>query len=204
MSLKQLFCGLVAVTFLCTSCGTARATSVEPPPFVAKQERFELGGIDTMEVLNAMMWMDAQIEKGAKSVHIKIHSPGGSVFAGLALMKKIEGLGVPVHCTVDAAAFSMAFVTLQSCTTRTMTKRSMLMLHQASANGEMAGGEQEYRNAAEFLRVINRSMIEHCAARMKMDADKLEAMVSGGRELWLTAAEALKMNAVDYVANSAL
>jgi len=202
MSLKKLFCGLVAVTFLCSSCGTARANAPDASAAVKEEFRYELGEIGGLSTLMALSWLDAAKAKGAKAVHLKIHSPGGSVFAGLALMQKVEALGIPVHCTVDAAAFSMAFVLLQSCTTRAMTKRSMLMMHTSSANGEMSGGEEDYRNAAEFLRVINRSMVEHCAARMGMDPDKLEAMISGGKELWLDHRQALKLGAVDTVVPS--
>jgi len=150
-------------------------------------------------LMETQAYLSAAKDRGDKSVVLRINSPGGSVFAGFAIVHAIEELGIPVHCTVDGMAASAAFVVLQACSTRTASKRSMLMIHKASARGEFGGGEDEFRNTADFLRVINAAMVAHCAGRMGMTDADFDAKIAGAREWWLTPSEALAARALDTV-----
>lgn len=132
--------------------------------------------------------------KGRRVV-IEIDSPGGSVFAAIRLQKAIERHDKAVMCVVDGLAASAAFVTLQACTSRYATARSMLMAHTASLGTK--GQEHDLRNGAEALRVVNWGMIEFCARRMGMAHEAFESHVANGAEWYLSQADGLTFKALD-------
>lgn len=130
-----------------------------------------------------------------RRVALEIDSPGGSVFAAIKLQKAIERHDRPVLCVVDGLAASAAFVTLQSCTSRYATARSMLMAHTASLGTK--GREQDLKNGAEALRVVNWGMIQFCADRMGLSHAEFESHVAGGAEWYLSQEDGLKFHALD-------
>lgn len=154
------------------------------------------GVISDNAVSDAIAWLTSRSSE--KEVTIEINSPGGSVFAGFELAKAIETKGPKVKCIVDGLGASMAFYILQSCQVREMTKRSVLMVHQPSSGMDGSGDADEYQDAADFLRSLTRAMLEHCAARMKISADALEARVAH-RSWYMDYREALLSGAVDTV-----
>ena len=170
--LKHLVSLAVGCAIFLAGCGTAKAYAapatkadvIEARDAAASPEPLVLGAIDGMSVMFLMSEMDDAKKAGAKSLTIKINSPGGSVFAGFALSQKIEELGIPVHCAVDGAVASMAVYVLESCATRTMTKRSFMMLHGPAVSGA-DGDETDLRNTAEFLRVLESAYVNHIAGR---------------------------------------
>lgn len=135
-----------------------------------------------------------------RRVVVEINSPGGSVFAALEIQKVIERHGKPVTCVVDGLAASAAFVTLQSCTTRYATDRSILMAHHASTT--VQGQEQDMKNGLARLRAVDLAMAARCAHRMGLTSAEFESHVSDGREWWLSQEDALATHALDGAAVS--
>lgn len=135
-----------------------------------------------------------------RAVVIEFDSPGGSVFAAIRLQKAIERHDKAVFCVVDGLAASAAFMTLQSCTSRHATDRSVLMAHEASLKA--AGQEQEMRNSAAALRAVNWGMAERCAKRMGISHAEFESHVSNGQEWYLSQADGLRHHALDGPAES--
>lgn len=131
-----------------------------------------------------------------RPVVVEVNSPGGSVFGALEIQKAIERHPHAVVCLVDGIAASAAFTTLQACDVRLMTNRSILMVHHASipANGQV----EQHDNAAAALRALDRGMILHCAKRMGMVPEDLEAKIAGGKEWWMGLEEAVLVHAVDF------
>jgi|GEM_PF-4966917 len=207
--LKHLVSFAVGCSVFLSGCGTAKAyatpaTTVEviesrdaghTPP----SQPFVLEEINAFSIEALIEELDSAVKAGAKSITLKINSPGGSVFAGFELVRKMEELGVPVHCKVDGAVASMAVYVLESCTTRTMTKRSFMMLHGPGAYGEMGGQAHEFANMAEFLRILQAAYVAHIADRVGVDPAVIQAKIDGGREWWLTPQEALAAKLIDAV-----
>ncbi len=135
-----------------------------------------------------------------RRVALMINSPGGSLFAAQKIQKAIEAHDKPVLCVVDGMAASAAFVTLQSCTSRYMTSRSVMMAHHASLTCK--GQHQELENCGEALRVVDEGMSRFCAKRMGMSYEEFDAHVSAGREWWFGLADGLKFHALDGEADS--
>lgn len=136
--------------------------------------------------------------KGFKGFILELNTPGGEVYSGFLLTKAIEEAGVPVHCLVDGKAMSMGYYLLQSCTTRNMTKRSVLMIHGPSMSGSIDGNTNELQELTDNLSSLNKAMIEHCVARMKISRKELADRIST-RAWFLNWEEALKVGAVDKI-----
>lgn len=136
---------------------------------------------------------------GAKTMVLVINSEGGEYDAGFLLSRFLENFMVPTMCVVDGMAASMASYILQSCDARSMTKRSMLMIHEPSWS--MEGGEQRFRNAAEALRALTSAMVEHYARRMGAPTLEVSRRIAGGREWWMDWKQSQQANMVDAVLN---
>lgn len=201
---------LCLVSISCQTRHPARRTEIDwlqqgqlaPPPLTpvtAMPRPFVLGPVNPVSFMMLADYLDNAGKANAAAVTIHINSPGGSVISALAIMQAIENAGRPVHCIVDGMAASAAFVILQACTTRVGSKRSLLMIHEASVSGEIGGGVNEFINVIEFLRVINATMVTHCAARMGLSEAAFAEKISGGKEYWLTAKEALTAHALDSI-----
>lgn len=130
-----------------------------------------------------------------RAVVIEINSPGGNVFAALEVQKAIERHPHLTYCVVDGMAASAAFVTLQSCSVRLMTDRSVLMAHEAA--GACGGQPRDVDNCSAALRAVDRALALHCAKRMGMSPDEYMSHTSGGKEWWLGLEAARAFNAVD-------
>lgn len=171
----------------------------EPPPASCPENRTipMLGPIDDESADVFVRTLGAC--KG-KRVVVEINSPGGSLFAAMEMQKAIERHDSAVFCVVDGMAASAAFVTLQSCTSRYATARSLLMAHHASLTCQ--GQEQEMKNCGEALRAIDEGLSAHCAKRMEMSRGDFESHVSGGREWYMSLFDGLKFKALDGEAES--
>lgn len=210
--MKRILFALLLCCCCVTTSGDAHPTQLEPKNQALEDLMNDLqamalcpadGHLVLDTVINSIS-ADLLVSKikacKGKRIVLEINSPGGSVFAALEIQKAIERHDRPVFCVVDGLAASAAFVTLQSCTSRYATDRAVLMAHAPSLTTE--GQQTEIENSAEALRVINWGMVEHCAKRMGMAHDDFERRVTGGREWYLSQADALQFKAIDGPAES--
>jgi ATP-dependent Clp protease protease subunit len=138
----------------------------------------------------------------ADTIILEINSPGGEVNAGFELARDIEDSEVPVICVVDFEAASMAAYILESCKVRIMTKRSSLMIHEPAVNGQMSGGQTNWRNVADWMKATTKGMAEHFAARLNVTVPEILERIKGGAMWWMDWEEAVKFDAVDVVVNN--
>lgn len=101
----------------------------------------EIKDIDLDNVLPVVEKVDELVAAGEKTILFKIHSGGGQIGLGIALINHIEDLkkkeGLRVQCVVDWYAMSMAYTILQGvCDDRFMTKRAILLAHNGSGGAE--------------------------------------------------------------------
>lgn len=66
---------------------------------------------------------------GAKAVMLELNSPGGDPAAGHEMTRAIEMSPIRVVCVADGIVASAAMYIYQSCDTRYMTKRTILVTH---------------------------------------------------------------------------
>lgn len=162
--------------------------------------------VDDDTVADAIRKIAWANEDGAYGIVLNIDSPGGSVSAGMKLMRAIEESDAPVVCIVDTAAYSMGFYILQSCDVRSTTTRGRLMIHRAFYSGLFFGGragEAEIMNLYNNLHTLNEQFIENTVRRSLVTRKELEEKIQDSREWWVVSKEALEKGFVDRIDKNA-
>lgn len=157
-----------------------------------------IGDVTDESVTPLILAIGAQ---GVDGFILEINSGGGSVDAGFALVKAMENSMAPIHCIVDGEAQSMAFYILQSCTTRSMTKRSFLMIHNPSVYGRMGGNALTFQELAERLLALQNAMMEQYLAKMNITKKELQDKILT-KNWYLGWEEASSTNAIDFALTS--
>lgn len=193
----------VALALSCTHTPNIRADLESLPerkdsgPKVAVTDRITFSSaVDAESVEVFMLELDAHIKSGGKVIVVELDTPGGSVAAGVDMGKAIEKSPIPVICVVDGMAASMGLYILQSCDIRVMTRRSLLMGHEPSANAY--GQSDKLHELAALLQRLNRAMAAHITAKTILTVDMYLEKIAGGKEMWLTADEADSQMFVDF------
>lgn len=120
---------------------------------------------------------------------VRLNTPGGSVFDGLAIATHLRARG-NVTTMIDGLAASMGSVIFLSGSKRVMAPGTLLMIHNPSSG---AWGEAEdLRKEAGVLDVIADEMakIYSEASGGKLDKDKAREMMD--EETWLTPEQAIE------------
>lgn len=185
------------------------ASSASTPDVTCKQGqrcavRYLFQGIvDSDTVPPAIEFIRAANDAGADEIIFEINTPGGSVPAGFGLAKAIEESDVPVTCIVDGAAESMGAFILQSCDTRMLTRRSVLMFHEPALSYSVEHGQpNEWRSLAEMMEAEREIIAEHCQHRLKVSMAEYRRRTDGTLMWFMTWRDALKFGAVDGVVSS--
>ena len=113
----------------------------------------------------------------APNLRVRINSPGGSVFEGVAIANALRSHPANVVIQVDSVAASIASVIAVSGDRVEMAPNSMLMIHDAS--GVCLGNASDMEEMAQLLDLISDNL-----------ADAYVAKAGGTREQWREAMRA--------------
>lgn len=130
-----------------------------------------------------------------RDVTVKINSPGGDVFEGLAIYNELRSYKGKVSVQVMGIAASAASFIAMAADDLTMGLGTMMMVHKAW--GIVIGNEDEFADAAEVFGKIDASMVEVYRARTGKTADELSALLRA--TTWMTAQEAVDQGFADRV-----
>lgn len=136
-----------------------------------------------------------KIPDGAK-LEIHINSPGGSVFAGMAIKNLIQTYAGEVEIFVMGIAASAA--TLITCAKNAkvfMPTGSMLMVHSPRLSIGKLMTADELKEAAEALEKTSASILEVYKEKTKLEEKKILELMN--KETYLTAAEAVEYGFAD-------
>ncbi|MCF7979391.1 MAG: ATP-dependent Clp protease proteolytic subunit [Chromatiaceae bacterium] len=135
-----------------------------------------------------------QLAKAGPEPTVRINSPGGSVFEGLAITNAIQAHG-KVRIIIDGLAASIA--SLIACAGRRveMAENALFMLHQPWTNS--GGTADDLRRDAAALDQAAKSLVVGYASKSKKPAAEITALMAA--ETWLTADEALAEGFVDVI-----
>ncbi|HEY4378960.1 MAG TPA: head maturation protease, ClpP-related [Acidobacteriaceae bacterium] len=134
--------------------------------------------------------------RGVSGVTVRINSPGGNCFDGVAIYNLLKSFPAPVTTIVDGLAASAASLIAMAGDTVRMGRGTMLMIHPAMI---MAYGDSaEMRSAADILDKVTGQMAEIYAAKTKKSTDDLTAMMYA--ETWMSADDAVEGGFADEVA----
>jgi len=130
------------------------------------------------------------------NLNIRINSPGGSVFEGLAIYNTLERHSAKKTVTIDGLAASIASVIAMAGDTVVMPKNAVMMVHDPLAM--TVGNAEDHRKMAEGLDKIKTGLISAYAKKTKMSNQDIADLMSD--ETWMTANEAVEWGFADEVA----
>ncbi len=146
-------------------------------------------------IVAQLLFLDA--DDPDREVYLYINSPGGSVYAGLAIYDTINHLRAPVstYCVGMAASMGALLLASGKKGRRNALPNSRIMLHQPSSGYQGTAADIEIA-AKEILGTrerLNRILAEKTGQTLK----KINADVD--RDRWMSAEEAVKYGLVDQV-----
>lgn len=123
----------------------------------------------------------------SKQLEVEISSPGGDVYAALAMYNALRASGKEVVTKVMGVAASAASLVFMAGDKRVMPKNTQLMIHNPWTVA--MGNASELRDTADALEKIGDSIRATYASRSGLDDTKLNDMLS--KDTWINADEAL-------------
>ena len=120
-------------------------------------------------------------------VDVEINSPGGDVFAGLAIYNGLRASGKKINVKVLGLAASAASLVAMAGDTIEMPENAFMMIH--NPWGFAMGGADEMRNTADVLDKIGTGLVSTYTKRTGKTDQEITALLDA--ETWMTAQEAV-------------
>jgi ATP-dependent Clp protease protease subunit len=126
---------------------------------------------------------------------VRINSPGGSVFDGVAIYNALKRHNATITAWIDGIAASIASVIAMAGDDVVMPENAMLMIHDPS--GLVMGTAADMRTMAEALDRMKAGMVAAYRDKSGRDGAEIEALMQA--ETWLSAEEAVALGLADRV-----
>lgn len=124
---------------------------------------------------------------GNRALNVRINSPGGSVFEGIAIYNALARHQGEVTTHVDGIAASIASVIAMAGRKILIAENAMMMIH--DPHTVAMGGAADLRKTADVLDQIKETIINTYATRTGLKRDEIASMMTA--ETWFTAKEAI-------------
>lgn len=135
-------------------------------------------------------------EGAAQYIRLRIQSSGGSLTSALFVCDFMDRLRVPVWTCVDGVAASAASLIAVSGSTRTMSRHSVVLVHQASIDlPEMK--HDELRDEEYNMDLLMSGMRDVYLSHTHMNPSQLDALLAN--EKYLNAEECKRYGIVDAI-----
>jgi ATP-dependent Clp protease, protease subunit len=131
----------------------------------------------------------------AKTIHLRINSPGGDVFDARAMQTALSQHPANVVAHIDGLAASAASFLPMAADQIEMAEGAFLMIH--NAWGFSIGNKDDMLAAAEMLEKVDSSIIKDYANRTGKKPEDIRAWMDA--ETWFTADEALESGFIDSI-----
>lgn len=135
----------------------------------------------------------------ASTIHLRINSPGGSVFAARAMEQALREHPARVVAHIDGLAASAASFVAMAADEVVMGKGSLIMIHKAWTGSY--GNADDLRADADLLDKIDSTLVQTYADRTGASDTQITQWMAA--ETWFTAAEAVAAGFADSIAESA-
>jgi ATP-dependent protease ClpP protease subunit len=122
-------------------------------------------------------------------ISLRINSPGGDAFEGVAIGNLLKSTGKPIDVYIDGIAASAASIIAMCGDTITMGHNTMMMIHNAWSI-EM-GDNRAMAKMAERLSKIDAAIAQTYVNRTGKSMDDVRAMMD--EETWMSAEECVEM-----------
>lgn len=130
-----------------------------------------------------------------KHIDVRIHSPGGDVFEGMAIYNLLKNHPAVVHAHIDGLAASMASVIAMAADVIHMPENAMMMIHKPW--GIQGGDADDMRQYADLLDKVEGSLTSAYVKKSGKSEDEIKALLKS--ETWYTGAEAVEAGFADQL-----
>lgn len=151
------------------------------------------GGVTAKNFIGQLSAIDAPV------IHLRINSPGGSVFAARAMEQAIREHKSQVVAHVDGISASAASFLMMAADRIEIAPGAMVMIHKAWTY--VGGNADDLLAEAALLEKIDGTLAKTYAERTGADEEAVAAMMAA--ETWLTAEEAVDLGFADAIAGGA-
>jgi ATP-dependent protease ClpP protease subunit len=138
-----------------------------------------------------------------RDITVKINSPGGDVFEGLAIYNELLNYSGKVTVQVMGLAASAASFIAMAADEIIMSAASMMMVHRAW--GLVIGNTQDFTEAADIFAKFDNTLAEIYAARSGKTVAEVLDLLTGATKAadgtWLTGQEAVDNGFADRIDN---
>lgn len=138
----------------------------------------------------------ASLPDTVTSVNLRINSPGGEVFEGIAIANAIRNSTLPITAHVDGIAASAASFIAVACDGLVMGRNTELMIHDAW--GLAIGNAEAMHSTGDLLNHLSDNIAAFYAEKASGDAAGWREVMRG--EAWYSADEAVTAGLADSVA----
>jgi ATP-dependent Clp protease, protease subunit len=140
-------------------------------------------------------------EDDRRDIQLFINSPGGSVYAGMAIYDVMQYVpnDVSTYAFGMAASMGQFLLTAGARGKRYALPHATILMHQPS--GGIGGTASDIRIQAEQMLYIKRTLFERTAFHTGQPIERIEA--DADRDRWFTAEEAKEYGFVDHVIRNA-
>ena len=144
-----------------------------------------------------MDYLQRRLDCDTIPIHLHIHSPGGSVFAGLSIYDTIKNSKTPIYTYVEGSAASAA--TLIACAGeaghRYIGQSAFMLVHQPHLEwvGKLDDFRDEIENQKELYDRLLKIYLENTKFKKKELSELLE------HELWLNSEKCIQKGLVDRI-----
>jgi len=142
-----------------------------------------------------MQYLSQRLDCRPVPIHLHIHSPGGSIFAGLTIADTIKSCKTAIYTYVDGSAASAATLISICGKKRYISKNSFMLVHQPQLEwaGKLDDFMDEVENQKRMYEKIRNIYLEHT----DMKAEQLDDLLK--HELWLDAEKCKEIGLIDHI-----
>ncbi len=151
--------------------------------------------IDAYWGISAQDFAQALSGISAKTINLRVNSPGGDVFEARAMVSAINAAGAKVVAHIDGIAASSASWVALACDEVRITQGAMLMVHNSWTYA--MGDAGELRSTAALMDKIDVAIGADYTKKCGKSADEVKAWMDA--ETWFSADEAKAAGLVDSV-----
>ena len=130
-------------------------------------------------------------------INVRINSPGGSVFDGIAIYNTLIKNGAKIIVDIDGLAASISSVIAMAGNEIRMASNALFMIHDPW--GVFAGNADELRTQAELLDKVQGTLVDTYLNKATASKADIEQMMAS--ETWMTADEALDHGFIDSISD---
>lgn len=142
------------------------------------------GGVTAKQVSEAI-----RFNAGFKRIVLKVNSPGGSAFEGMAIRSILASQEVETVAEIEGLAASAGSIAAMGCKTIRMHLGTAMMIHEARGTANEPLDSKKLKSLADALEALNDGMAAIYSKRTGLSKKECRKLMEA--ETWLTAEQAV-------------